>query len=322
MADPLAEIVALLRPSTPFSKLVVASAPWAVRRTETGRPFYFVVLEGGCHLAIDGPTSSHMLTLREGDFVLIPTARNFATSSLDRQPPTADEAVTTVITPMPGGARVGDPDGAVDARMLVGNCVFGSADSALLVSLLPQWVHVRGERRLSTLVQLVSDEARADRPARDIVLARLLEVLLIEALRSTASMAASPGLVRGLADPQLARALRGMHERPADSWTVAQLAREASMSRSSFFNRFSDAIGVAPMEYLLTWRMAIASQLLRERALPIAEIAARVGYGSVSAFGVAFTRHVGVPPGRYARDHSAAVPLADAPTAIDLTAPA
>jgi len=302
MVDPLAEMVSLLRPSTPFSKLVIASAPWAVRRTETGRPFYFVVLDGGCHLTIDGPTSSHTLTLQEGDFVLIPAARNFATSSLDRQPPNADELVTTAITPTPGGARIGNPDGIEDTRLLVGNCVFGSVDAALLVSLLPQWVHIRGERRLSTLVQLVSDEARADRPAREIVMARLLEVLLIEALRSTASTAASPGLVRGLADPQLARALRCMHERHADKWTIAQLAQQATMSRSSFFHRFSEAVGVAPMEYLLTWRMAIASQLLRERELPIAEVATRVGYGSVSAFGVAFTRHVGVPPGRYARD--------------------
>jgi AraC-like DNA-binding protein len=69
------------------------------------------------------------------------------------------------------------------------------------------------------------------------------------------------------------------------------------MSRSAFFERFSRAVGVAPMEYLLAWRMAIAKQLLRKRELAIAEIAERTGYSSVSTFGVAFTRHVGVPPG-------------------------
>jgi len=202
---------------------------------------------------------------------------------------------------MLGGARVGDPDGAVDVRMLVGNCVFGSPDSALLVSLLPQYVHVRGEHRLSTLVQMVGDESRADRPARDIVMARLLEVLLIEALRLTASTAEAPGLVRGLANPRLAVALRCMHERPAAQWSVAQLAGEAAMSRSAFFERFSRAVGVAPMEYLLAWRMALAKQLLRQRERAMAEIAEHVGYSSVSAFGVAFTRHVGMPPGRYSK---------------------
>ncbi|WP_431261384.1 AraC family transcriptional regulator [Roseateles chitinivorans] len=301
MVDPLAEVVSLLRPQAPYAKLVVATAPWAVRRSETGRPFYFVALEGACHLTIDGPTHSETITVQQGDFVLLPAARNFATSSLDRQPPREGEPVTTPIAPMPGGARIGDPDGKVDMRLLVGHCVLGSPDAELLVSLLPRWVHVRGESRLSTLVQLVGDESRAHRPAREIVMSRLLEVLLIEAFRSTASTAQTPGLVRGLADPKLAQALRRMHEAPALPWTVAELATEASMSRSAFFDRFSRAIGVAPMTYLLGWRMALAKQWLRQRELSIAEIAERVGYSAVGPFGVAFTRHVGMPPGRYAR---------------------
>ena len=312
MIDPLAEVVSLLHPGAPFSKLVVASAPWAVRRTETGRPFYFVLLQGSCHLRIDSATRSDTITLHAGDFALMPAARAFATSSLDRQPPGDDEAVDTVIVPMPGGARVGDPHGAVDARMLVGNCVFASPDAALLVPLLPQWVHVRGESLLSTLVQLVGDESRSDRPAREIVMARLLEVLLIEALRSTSSTSASPGLVRGLSDARLALALRRMHERPSTAWTVAQLAQESAMSRSAFFERFSAAVGMAPMEYLLAWRMALARRMLRQRELPIADIAERVGYSSVSTFGVAFNRHVGMPPGRYARAEAEAEAEAEA----------
>lgn len=307
MVDPLAEVVSLLQPEAPFSKIVVASAPWAVRRTEMGRPFYFVVLEGSCHLTIDGPAQSATITLNAGDFALIPAARSFATSSLDRLPPHAGEEVTTPIVAMPGGARVGNPKGAVDVRLLVGNCVFGSPDASLLVPLLPQWVHVRDEPRLSTLVQLLGDETRADRPARDIVMARLLEVLLIEALRSHAITAASPGLLRGLGDPKLALALRLMHEKPATPWSVAQLAHEAAMSRSAFFDRFSRTVGIAPMNYLQTWRMAMAKQLLRQRELTIAEIAERVGYGSVSAFGLAFTRQVGMPPGRYAKEETVAM---------------
>lgn len=308
MIDPLAEVVSLLRPGAPFSKLVVASAPWAVRRTELGRPFYFAVLEGGCHLTIDGPQRSDTITLNEGDFALIPAARGFATSSLERRPPRKGETVATPIAPMPGGARVGDPSAPVAVRMLVGNCEFGSPDAALLVSLLPQWIHVRGERRLSTLVQLVGEESRADRPAREIVMDRLLEVLLIEAFRSTARTAASPGLVRALADPKLALALRRLHERPAEPWTVERLAREATLSRSAFFARFGRTVGVAPMAYLLAWRMALAKQLLRQRDHAIAEIAERVGYSSVSTFGVAFTRHVGMPPGQFSRSDAAGLP--------------
>jgi transcriptional regulator GlxA family with amidase domain len=133
------------------------------------------------------------------------------------------------------------------------------------------------------------------------VLSRLLDVLLIEALRSAPGHAASPGLVRGLADERLAVALRRMHEQPTESWTVAELAHEAAMSRSAFFARFSRLVGVTPMDYLLGWRIALAKRLLSRDGATVADVARRVGYASASAFSVAFTRHAGQPPARFAR---------------------
>jgi AraC-like DNA-binding protein len=299
MVDPLAEVVSLLRPGAPFSKLVAGAGSWAVRRSEAGRPFYCVILAGSCRIAVDG---HEPIALQEGDFVLIPTAYNFTMSSL--QPPATEDPDTSPIALPDGQFRVGIRDMPSDVRVLIGYCVFGSPDAALLVSLLPQIVHVRGERRLATLVQLVGEESREMRPARDVVLARLLEVLLIEALRSSAGTAASPGLVRGLADGRLAPAIRRMHEGPADSWTVAQLAKEGALSRSAFFERFNRTVGVAPMEYLLAWRMALAKNLLLRPEVRVAEVAVRVGYSSASTFSVAFTRHVGMPPMRYAREQA------------------
>ncbi|RKP46156.1 AraC family transcriptional regulator [Pararobbsia silviterrae] len=298
MVDPLAEVVTLLQPEAPFSKAVGGAGAWRVRRPEeTGQPFYCVILEGSCCLTVDGHAPMRLDT---GDFVLIPSARGFSTSSVD---PLAPEGlVTTPVALANGEFRVGEPSGPPDVRLQIGHCVFGSPDAGLLVSLLPQLVHVRTEPRLATLVSLVSDESRERRPAREVVLARLLEVLLIEALRS-AGTAASPGLVRGLADERLAGALRRMHESPTRAWTVAALAKEAALSRSAFFERFSRAVGVAPMAYLLAWRMALAKRLLRHEAGGIAEVAERVGYGSASAFSVAFARHVGVPPARYAKQY-------------------
>ncbi|MGF6997680.1 cupin domain-containing protein [Paraburkholderia sp. GAS32] len=297
MVDPLAEVVTLLQPGAPFSKFVSGAGPWGVRRSEAGRPFYCVILEGSCRLAVDG---HEPITLQEGDFVLIPSAYGFSMSSLD--PATPEDFDTAPVALPQGGFRLGVQSGPPDVRSLIGYCVFGSPDAALLVSLLPQLVHVRGEKRLATLVQLVGEESREQRPARDVVLARLLEVLLIEALRSTAGTAASPGLLRGLADERLAVAIRRMHENPTRPWAVAQLAKEASLSRSAFFERFNRAVGVAPMEYLLGWRMALAKKLLRQKEGGVAEVAERVGYSSASAFSVAFTRFVGLPPTRYARE--------------------
>ena len=132
------------------------------------------------------------------------------------------------------------------------------------------------------------------------MLTRLVEVLLIEALRSTPGEDAPPGLLRGLADARLAPAIRQMHGQLARSWTVAQLAKTAALSRSAFFDRFTRTVGLPPMEYLLAWRMAVAKDLLRRHDLGIAEVAERVGYGSASTFSTAFSRHVGQPPSRYA----------------------
>jgi len=296
MIDPLAEVVTLLQPSTRYSKLVHGASPWRISRTVAGEPFYCAVLDGGCRVAIDGHPPIDLLP---GDFVLIPAAYGVSISSFELPPPGVETAAPVVLDN--GEYRIGDADRPVDTRLMAGNCSFSSPDAALLVSLLPQYVHVRGEPRLTTLVQLVRDESRAQRPARELVLSRLVEVLLIEALRFSAGTDASPGLVRGLADSRLAAAIRGMHARPAHPWTVVELAREAALSRSTFFERFSRAVGVAPMEYLLTWRMALAKNLLRRDEGRIAEIAGRVGYSSASTFSVAFTRHVGRPPAQYAR---------------------
>jgi len=303
MIDPLAEVVALLQPTTPYSKIVEGAGQWRVRRADLDQPFYCAMLDGACRLMVDGQAA---VTLEAGDFVLIPAARGFATTSL--VPPPSENVEDLPFALGPGAFRLGERDAAPDVRFVVGHCAFGSPDAALLVSLLPQLLHVRescGQGRLATLVQLVRDESRAQRPAREVILARLLEVLFIEALRAGAAIGASPGLLRGLADARLAAALRSMHEAPARSWTVAELAKEAALSRSGFFERFSRAVGTAPMEYLLAWRMALAKDLLRRGAGGIAEVAARVGYSSASTFSVAFARHVGVPPARYAREGEA-----------------
>lgn len=303
MVDPLAEVVTLLQPGARYAKRVIGAGAWHIRRQDAGQPFYCVVLEGSCRLVIDGQET---IELASDDFILVPAAYDVAMSSIVPPPADLPEAVPTVLGA--GEFRIGDRDGLPDVKMLAGHCSFGSPDAALLVSLLPHVVHVRGEPRLATLVQLVRDEFHDRRPARDVILTHLIEVLLIEALRSTGGAPASPGLVRGLADERLAVTLRRMHESPARAWTVAQLAKEAALSRSAFFQRFSRAVGVAPIAYLLNWRMALARNMLRHNKAGIAEIAEHVGYGSASAFSVAFARHVGLPPARYARQQGVPAP--------------
>ncbi len=295
MSDPLSEIVRLLHPRAVFANLISGKGNWAVRYSEFGKPSFCIMLEGSCRLAVDGHEPT---TISAGDFVLLPTTPGFTISSFVPAPPVYMDP-----NKVPEGAEVryGEHTGEPDMRSLGGSFVFECADPALLVSLLPKVVHVRGSMRLSRLVQMVGEETVDQQPGNEFMRSRLAEMLLVEAMRSTTSGSAPPGLLRGLGDERLAAALKQMHARIDQSWSVERLAKIAALSRSSFFERFARTVGVAPMAYLLSWRMEIAKDLLRRDELSVSEIAERIGYGSTSAFSVAFTRHVGQPPSHYAR---------------------
>jgi len=298
MIDPLSEIITLLRPRTVFSKGISGAGRWGVRYSNFDQPSFCTVLEGSCLLAVDGEPP---LALDAGDFVFMPATPGFTLSGFEAVTP---EHIDPKVTPSPtGDVRHGSRGGRPDVRLLGGYFVFDSPDTALLVTLLPALVHVRGVQRLSVLVRLLGEESRERKSGRELVLTRLVEVMLIEALRSTSNDDAPPGLLRGLADARLAVAMRQMHSDPSRSWTVEQLAKKAALSRSAFFDRFTRSVGLPPMEYLLAWRMTMAKDMLRRQEVGIAEVAERVGYGSASTFSTAFSRYVGQSPGRYARQH-------------------
>ena len=293
--DPLSEIIALLQPRTVLAKCISGAGRWGVRYSAFEQPSFGAVLEGRCRLSVEG---HRPVTLEAGDFLLLPATPGFTISGFEPAEAVAlDPHATAGVT---GEVRHGTPDGPPDVRMLGGYFMFASPDADLLVSQLPAVIHLRGAARLSALVQMVRSETSEERPGRDLVLARLVEVLLVEALRAVGGDEAPPGLLRGLADARLAGAIRCIHDEPARPWTVAALAKEAALSRSAFFDRFARIVGVPPMEYLQGWRMSLAKDMLRRGAGKLDEIAERVGYGSASAFSTAFTRQVGMPPKRFA----------------------
>lgn len=300
MTDPLSELISLLRPRAVFSKGISGAGRWGVRYSAFEQPSFCAVLEGSCRLLVNG---ERPLTLQAGDFVLLPATPGFTMSGFERVAP---QLIDPKVAPAPQGeVRHGTRGGRPDVRLLGGYFVFHSPDQSLLVSLLPRLVHVRGVERLSILVRLVAEESAGDMAGRELVLTRLVEIMMVEALRAVPNEDTPPGLLRGLADARLAPALRQMHAHFARAWTVVQLAKHAALSRSTFFERFTRTLGIAPMEYLLTWRMAIAKDLLRREDLSLAEVAERVGYGSASNFSTAFGRYVGQPPSHYARQHAA-----------------
>ena len=294
-ADPLSSVVTLLKPAVSLSKMVEAGGQWLVERHDMASPFYCAMVEGRCRLHVTGRDP---VTLSAGDFVLIPHLQGFTMSS---EVPPPSHVPRLPLETGPGRFRLGRPETPVDVRALVGHCRFDTPASDLLVSLLPEMIHVSGQSRLTALVPVIHEETRADRPARGMILERLLEVLLIEALRSGPASTLPPGLLRGLSDPQLAGALQRIHAAAGGcDLSVSEMAKEAGMSRSGFFERFRKQVGRAPMEYAIDWRMAVAKTLLRQGRLTNTEITLAVGYGSASAFGLAFVRHEGLSPGAFA----------------------
>lgn len=296
MRDPLSEVVRLLRPRAAFANVICGKGNWAVRYSEYGLPSFCIVLDGSCRLIVDG---HEPIAIKAGDFILLPTTPAFTISSFAPAPPIYLDPNN--IANAHGELRYGEQDGVPDMRSLGGAFLFDCADSSLLVSLLPKVVHVQDSLRLAQLVRMVSEESAEQKPGSAFILSRLVELLLVEAMRSATAGNAPPGLLRGLGDERLARALTQMHTHIDRAWTVAQLAKVAALSRSVFFERFTRMLGAPPKEYLLAWRMEIAKDLLRDNELAVSEIAERVGYGSTSAFSVAFSRHVGQSPSRYAR---------------------
>jgi len=177
---------------------------------------------------------------------------------------------------------------------------------------LPPLMHLRGSD--TPLAQWVEASFRyalhataLHRPADDVLLQRLPELLFVECLRSYgASGAPDPhGWFGALADPVLGRALQLVHADYARPWTLETLARQAATSRSRLDERFRRQLGVAPMGYLAQWRLQIAGQLLRSTSRGVADIAESVGYASEASLSRAFKRHAGVSPAAWRRGVSA-----------------
>jgi AraC-like DNA-binding protein len=301
--DPLAAFVGLLRPRAAGAKLITGAGAWGVCYGAVNSAGFGLILKGACQLALAGNAA---VDLAEGDFVLMPPNPGFAIFS----DPDAPRALLAAESSAGLAALHHGEPGEPSFKLLGGYFQCDPANADLLAGLLPSLLHIRrsaaAAKRLSAIIDLIAEEAAHDRPGRDLVIERLVETLLVEALRVRSTKALPrPGVLEALADPSLARALRALHADIARRWTVAELAREAGLSRSAFSERFAAKVGAPPMDYLIRWRFAVAKDLLRRNAPPLEQVAAAIGYGSASAFSTAFRKATGAPPGRYARTAAA-----------------
>lgn len=304
--DALTDTIRLLRPQTVLLGRMAAWGRWGVQVPPQPGPTFYFVTKGRCWFR---EHAGETVELCEGDYVLSARpASDVFVSEPGAGVELSDDAFKASHS-VDGEIQVGWPESGSPTRILGGLIVCDPANADLLIELLPRYVHLRasdgGSARLRMLIAAIGEEAEEARPGRDAVLSRLIELMLIETLRrQTASSLPHPGVLGGLADPRLAKALADIHADVARRWTVGELARRVGMSRAAFARHFAEAVGAAPVEYLLRWRMALAKDCLLHGRGTLEEIALMIGYQSASAFSTAFSSKVGCPPSEYAANRT------------------
>lgn len=271
---------------------------------------YHLITEGSCMARlIDDPASA--IRVDAGELLVVPQGEpHLMGSSLEIAPAPADEMMAHYLKTTPGDVMKLSYGGGGEPRTRV-ICGFLASDDTLsnpVLSVLPRLfkVDMRNDPRsawLESSLSLAAVEAAEWRVGSAIVLARLSELLFVEAVRRCidALPAERKGWLAGVGDRFVGRALAMLHARPAHDWTVDELAREVGLSRSGLAQRFTQLLGQPPMQYLARWRLQIAAQELRHGTMSIAAVAEQVGYESEAAFNRAFKREFGMPPAGWRR---------------------
>lgn len=301
--DPFSDLVTLLRPQATLWGRIHGTGRWALSFRKRDDLLFCWVESGECLLV---RPQAATVQLRTGDFVFIRTSSPFTLTTDPNLEPQDSEALVAAADSTE--LVLGDLMGS-QTVLRSGRFVFGTANEALLWSLLPAVLHITADQqiswRLRSLLNLNDAEGQHPGPGSELVISRLMELTLMELLRSEVVnlTPGAKGLLAGLADPVIAKSLAAMHAKVAAAWTVATLARLSGVSRSTFATRFRSVMGVSPIEYLAHWRIALAKDQLSYGSKAIGEIAFLVGFHSSSAFSTAFTRTVGCSPKQFAQEH-------------------
>ena len=192
-----------------------------------------------------------------------------------------------------------DPEGST--VLVTGTYQSASAISDRLLRTLPASLVLRTDEWNGSMVDLLCAEMARDDIGQDVYLDRLLDLLVIAAVRAWFALDPSraPGWWRAAGDPVVGPALRMIEDDLSHGWTVASLAYEVGSSRAAFARRFTDLLGVPPMSYLTGLRLTMAEDLLHEPSATVASVANRVGYSSPFALSAAFKRERGMSPASF-----------------------
>ena len=309
MSDPLSDVLNLLNVTSALSSHYEGGGQWAMRFPQYPYIKFVTLVKGEYYLRMDDSDETHHIS--EGDCYLM-TNIAYRIASAPAKLATAIDGVDYFINnrSTDGIVRWGP---SMDMLAIGSHFSFEAAHSALLLDLLPPLIHIRAASEHAAALRAVLDllryEIGAARPGLHLMTESLARMAFVQVLRTyAASPGRSSGWLAALGDPKICLTLNLMHAEPARRWTLSDLCTAAGMSRSSFAERFRHLVGIAPLEYLLAWRMHLARKALRDSEQLVSSLAFELGYLSESAFSSAFKRVVGESPKHYKRRLDAAAP--------------
>ena len=301
--DVLSELLRSIRVCSTVYCHSELTAPWGFRVDAQAMASFHLVLEGACWLEVqDG---EHPIPLTSGDLVILPRGQ---THQLRDDLSRRVRALKEIIASHAAGDGLHLRYGGSGARteLLCGSFVIEDRDALPVLAALPPVLHVQSQNGrpaewLETMLTLIRQETTSGHLGGEAVVTKLTDVLLAQAIRQYRPSFAgfhSPGLTT-VKDPQIAGALRLMHEQPHRAWTASALATCVAMSRSAFSARFRLVIGEPPMRYLTRYRLTRAADRLRTSGESLVDIALQTGYASDVALSKAFKRYFGMSPGAF-----------------------
>ena len=290
------------------------SAPWCVEakyglETASGQlagaehvMFFHFLTEGRCKVRL--ARGGEAFEAEAGDFVLFPQDdKHLLGSDLQLAAVAADTLLEPEALARGGLLPLKHGGGGEITRFVCGYIACSRSVCRPLFEALPRALRIPigdgpASAILRELLRLGVRESSAAGPGSASLLAKLSELMLVEALRRYVESLPpeGKGWLAGVRDAQVGRALGLLHHDPGRSWTVDDLAREVALSRSALAERFATLVGEPPMQYLMRWRLALAAHMLRSGRDAIIRIAERSGYESEAAFSRAFKREFGLPP--------------------------
>jgi len=314
--DPLSDIFTMLAVNRVIPLRFESSGPYAMRFEGYEHIKFGAVLSGGFSLWVDGEPAP--IRLDAGDCYLLTDGRPYRTFNADDAPEVDGTAFFIANRDAAGVVRLGD--GPPDKVVIGGRFTFEREGAAWLREALPPVIHITARAPeaapLRATLSLLRGEAGGGAPGEAVVIDRLADILLVQAIRAHLAVAgpAATNWLAGIADPRVGRAMRSFHADVAGDWTVASLALASGMSRSSFAERFRSRVGLSPLDYVTRWRMYRVRRALIDTDLPFATIAKQNGYQSRTSCSQCFKRVYGYAPGELRLARRAESPL-DLPAA-------